>query len=330
MPTENMNRFKGVTQCGLVFVRCALFVVLSLPVLGQVDSPPIPSVGQIITRLKEIDAESESLTRKSAVHIESVTDRVSNGEKITASRNISCRRRGDNLLAVVERSGSKGNTKIVSCLNADRSYYFRIHLIPGRSDYEVKELEIEPDESSEFDLSHFFRARVFYRTIAGESLAALLSKANGVEITEIDGELLPIKISGNLLTGNYRKLELVVFRKLNLAVGAIRIDFRGNNEEESITTRITYGVDNLPSVVEIRQRTLGVGRWYEENEILNFREFKTDMPPPEIFELENYGIRSPAKMQRNPLWLIAVGMLLVVLCWFFWARMRKTSKQAAH
>jgi hypothetical protein len=119
-------------------------------------------------------------------------------------------------------------------------------------------------------------------------------------------------------------MEIVALQDLDFAIDSIRIDFRGSNAEESVTTKINYGPGKLPSTVEIRQRTETNGGVFEGTEKLTFGEFQFDLPPAEIFELEHYGISGPAKPEKQTFWMILLASLSL-LTLFYLIRRRRTS-----
>jgi hypothetical protein len=279
---------------------------------------------RVIQGLKEADAQLERLLENFSVRIESQTVRLDGEKKQYSSRSVLCRRRANNLLAIVDQISPEGRPQVICCLNRKESYYFRLQKLADSKNYELKNLELQPNEFSDIELSQFFLARTFYRTVPGESLSSILSQANRIETKSSSGNFRPIKVIGFIPSGNYEKIEMVVLQDLDFAIESLRIDFRGSNAEESITTKIHYGSDKLPSTVEIHQRTQSDRGVFEGKENLTFGEFQFDVPPAEIFELEHYGISGPAKPEKQTFWMILLASLSLLFL-FYLTRRRRTS-----
>ncbi|MFN7840991.1 MAG: hypothetical protein ACK506_20860 [Pirellula sp.] len=306
------------------FFLVTVFILTSSSGLaGYQDTPESSdSPERIIQKIQEADARIERLLENSSVRIESQTVRLDGEKKQYSSRSVLCRRRANNLLAIVDQISPEGRPQVICCLNRKDSYYFRLQKLADSKNYELKNLELQPNEFSDIELSQFFLARTFYRTVPGESLSSILSQANRIETKSSSGNYRPIKVIGFIPSGNYEKIEMVVLQDLDFAIESLRIDFRGSNAEESITTKVHYGSDKLPSTVEIHQRTQSDRGVFEGTENLTFGEFQFDVPPAEVFELEHYGISGPAKPEKQTFWMILLASLSLLFLFYLTRRRR--------
>ncbi len=321
----------------------ALVLVISVQGSVETESAFVIDPSQLISRLADADAVNEALFRNFAVQVESVIIRTQNDVRTEESKTTTCSRREDKILAIVERSGGKNSNQIVSCLNPERSYYFRLKKLPNESIYEVENF-VSPENSvpsarTAFDSARYFRSQLFYRTSAGELLSDLVKSSEIKSISEMDGVHRPLEIVGSFPTGNYERFRLVVFQDLNLAISLLRFDFKGDNDEEYIATKIDYsdesGGNPVPLRAEIHQRTVvkfdGKPKLYEQIENLKFGDFQFEPPSPQIFEIEHYGVRNLA-VNRNgasfiwnsPFSLVILGLVACVGCCFYF-RMKFSS-----
>jgi hypothetical protein len=104
---------------------------------------------RIIQKIQATDDRIERLLENSSVKIESQTVRLDGEKKQHSSRSILARRRGSNLLAIVDQTSPEVRPQVICCLNRKEPYYFRLQKLADSKNYELKNLELQPNEFSD-------------------------------------------------------------------------------------------------------------------------------------------------------------------------------------